>query len=260
MAAPEGRFQLLYELARSITTFTELDPLLRFATRRARELLRAEGCAVLLLDRRRGELFFPVASQAASHEAAGTALEETSFPQHAGVAGWVLREGRALEVDDAASDPRFYSAVDRVTGITTRAILCAPMKTRAGQIGVVEVINLLDGRFAPEDLEFLEALAADIAVACEKVRLYDRLRDEMLDLRKVCRLPGLGLATMGIVFAAGATYSHLAWALPLRERVAAGLRCRLGESATIAANATLPLNNDGLHADIIPTVDVEYAF
>jgi len=226
MAAPEGRFQLLYELARSITTFTELDPLLRFATRRARELLRAEGCAVLLLDRRRGELFFPVASQAASHEAAGTALEETSFPQHAGVAGWVLREGRALEVDDAASDPRFYSAVDRVTGITTRAILCAPMKTRAGQIGVVEVINLLDGRFAPEDL----------------------------------RLAGLGLATMGIVFAAGATYSHLAWALPLRERVAAGLRCRLGESATIAANATLPLNNDGLHADIIPTVDVEYAF
>jgi len=39
----------------------------------------------------------------------------------------------------------------------------------------------------------------------------------MLDLRKVCRLAGLGLATMGIVFAAGATYSHLAWALPLRE-------------------------------------------
>src|SRR2546422_767276 len=87
-----------------------LDPLLRFATRRARELLRAEGCAILLLDRRRGELFFPVASQTASHEAAGTALEETSFPQHVGVAGWVLREGRALEVEDAANDPRFHSA------------------------------------------------------------------------------------------------------------------------------------------------------
>src|SRR5438876_4392991 len=56
MAAPGGRFQLLYDVARSITTFTELDPLLRFATRRARELLRAEGCAILLLDRRRGAL------------------------------------------------------------------------------------------------------------------------------------------------------------------------------------------------------------
>jgi len=185
--------------------------------RRARELLRAEGCFVLLLDRRRGELFFPVASQAASHEVAGAALQDTSFPQHAGVAGWVLREGRALRVDDAANDPRFYPAVDRVTGTTTRAILCAPLRTRAGNIGVVEVINPLDGRFAPEDLEFLEAPAVDIAVAREKARLYDRLRGETLALRQVCRLAGFGLALLGILFAAGATYSQLARALPLHE-------------------------------------------
>jgi len=32
MATPESRLQLLYDVARSVTTFTELDPLLRFAT------------------------------------------------------------------------------------------------------------------------------------------------------------------------------------------------------------------------------------
>jgi hypothetical protein len=39
-----------------------------------------------------------------------------------------------------------------------------------------------------------------------------------------------------------------------------GLRYRLGESGVIAANAVLPLNDDGLRADVIPTVEFEYAF
>jgi hypothetical protein len=39
-----------------------------------------------------------------------------------------------------------------------------------------------------------------------------------------------------------------------------GFRVLLGESAVIAANVMVPLNDDGLRADAIPTVEVEYAF
>jgi GAF domain-containing protein len=104
--------------------------------------------------------------------------------------------------------------------MTTGAILCAPLRTRAGNIGVLEVINPVGGRFDAGDLAFLEALAADVAVACEKARLYDRLRGETLALRQICRVAGLGLAAVGLVFAAGAVYAHLARALPLRELAA----------------------------------------
>ena len=217
MSTPADRLQLLYDLARGITTFTDLDPLLRYATRRARELLEAEGCAVLLLDLRRGILFFPVASQMASREAMSAMLEETTFPAHKGVAGWVLQHDRAALVEDAGRDPRFYAEVDRVTGATTQTILCAPLRTPGGNIGVVEVINPLRRPFDAADLAFLEAMAADIAVACEKARLYDRLRREAADLRRLCRTVGVGIAVLGLVFVVGATYTQLALALPVRE-------------------------------------------
>src|SRR5439155_930381 len=64
MPAPGDRLQLLYEVARGMTTFTDLDALLGYATRRTRELLGAECCSVLLLDETGKRLYFPVASQA----------------------------------------------------------------------------------------------------------------------------------------------------------------------------------------------------
>jgi len=214
---PADRLQLLYEVAHSVTTFTDLDPLLRHATQRVRELLEAEGCAVLLLDEERRRLFFPVASQAASREARSGLLDELSFPSHVGVAGWVLHQGRPALVEDTSSDSRFYPGIDQATGITTRAILCAPLRTRTGNIGVVEVINPVRGGRAADDLAFLAAIADDIAVACEKARLYDRLRRETLGLRQVCRLAGLALIVVGLAFGLGALYAHVAWALPLGE-------------------------------------------
>ena len=39
-----------------------------------------------------------------------------------------------------------------------------------------------------------------------------------------------------------------------------GLRWRFVESAVVSANAIVPLNRDGLRADAIPTVQLEYAF
>ena len=217
MDTPTDRLLLLYDLAREVTTFTDLDSLLRHATRRTRELLDAEGCTVLLLDDAGERLFFPVSSQIESRAETSARLEELSFPADQGVAGWVLKHDEATLVDDTASDPRFYPGVDREAGSTTRTLLCAPLRTRAGNIGVVEVINPARGRFTEDDVALLEGIAGDVAVACEKARLYDRLRHETLGLRQVCRFAGIGLVVVGLVFALGGIYAHLARALPLRE-------------------------------------------
>jgi hypothetical protein len=41
---------------------------------------------------------------------------------------------------------------------------------------------------------------------------------------------------------------------------AVGFRYRFAENGVISANALLPLNEDGLRADVIPTIEVEYVF
>ena len=216
METDTNRLHLLYEVSRRLASFTDLNELLSYVTRRARELLDAEGCAVLLLDHARHEFYFPVASQRESREAGDTLLAEVRFPADRGVAGWVLEHGEAAAVQDAAHDARFYAGVDRLTNLSTRAILCAPLRTRSGIIGVIEVINPAH-EAATDDLQLLEALASDIAVAHEKAALYAHLRGDVVRLYQLCRIAGLGLVILGIALGVGVTFATLAVALPLRS-------------------------------------------
>jgi GAF domain-containing protein len=217
MSPSADRLRLLYDVNRRLTTFTDLDALVRFATRGAREVFAADGCSLLLLDRARREFYFPVASQSEGRRDSEAPLKEIRFGADHGIAGWVLTNDRTAVVNEAAADPRFFPGVDQSTGMTTHAVLCAPLRTRSGNIGVIEVINPQQGTFTPEDAEFLEALAGDVAIAYEKALLYADLQAEVFGLRQACRVVGLVLVGAGLLFGTGTVLGHLAWALPLGE-------------------------------------------
>src|SRR5207237_40128 len=66
----------------------------------------------------------------------------------------------------------------------TRSLIAAPLVAREGTIGVIEVVNPRSGTvFADEDLQFLETLAASIAVAIENARLYAHIKASEEKLR-----------------------------------------------------------------------------
>ena len=208
------RLELLYDVTRRLATFTELDEVVRFATRRARELFEAEGCALILLDRERQEFTFPVSSQKDSGAEPERRLSEIRFPADRGIAGWVVANDEAALVEDTSTDPRFYGGVDRETEMRTRSLLCAPLRSGDGSIGVIEVINPA-GRFLNrEALHFLEAIGNEIAVAYEKTALYERLRGEVLNLRKIGRAAGVCLAALGAAMTAVVVAAHRARVLP----------------------------------------------
>jgi len=211
-----SQLHLLADVSRSLATFTDLDELVHFATQRTRELFEAEGCALLILDETRGEFCFPVSSQRQSGVSA-EALAEIRFPADRGIAGWVLSHDESALVPDTASDARFYDAVDRKTTMRTRSLLCSPLRTRTGNIGVLEIVNPGAGHLEPADLEFLDILASEIGVAYEKAALYRALEREVLDLRGFCRTAGVVLSGIGVLLAAAATFYHRARVLPWEE-------------------------------------------
>jgi GAF domain-containing protein len=234
------RLHVLYEVSRRLATSSDLGELIGYATLRARELFDAEGCALLLVDRRRAEFHFPLASQRESQAGGSVPLAEIRFPADRGIAGWVLAHDEAAAVPDVARDSRFYGGVDDLTGRTTRAVLCAPLRTRHGRLGVLEILNPRVQTTPEGDLEFLEALASDVAIAYEKAALTEQLRGEVLSLRQVCTLAGAVLATLGLVCVFAATYVLLALALPLREVTARpafsiGLVCLLAGGLLVGA-------------------------
>jgi transcriptional regulator with GAF, ATPase, and Fis domain len=173
--APSDRLRLLYELGCSFAGRIELDELLPLVIEKCREAMNAEGASVLLRDAESQELYFPYV--ATDDPETASALSRMRFPADQGIAGLVVQTGRGVRIDDAERDPRVYRDVDRQTGTTTRTLLAAPLTTRQGTIGVVQITNHRDGRpFPSDDLTFLEVLAGSVAVAIENAQLYAEVK------------------------------------------------------------------------------------
>lgn len=209
--------EVLYQVTRKLTTFTELDEVVRFATSKVRELFKGDGCALILLDQKRNEFTFPVASQADSGTVDADRLSEIRFPADHGIAGWVLAHDQATLSKDTSEDPRFYGGVDYETQVRTDSILCAPLRSRAENIGVIEVINPAPEFLEEESLRFLEAIGNEVAVAYEKAELYEQLRGEVGNLRRISRFAGLAASGGGVLLVALVAAAHRARVLPWED-------------------------------------------
>src|SRR5438132_11522729 len=98
-----------------------------------------------------------------------------------GITGHVVTTGRGAINPDAYADERFNPEVDKKTGYVTRNILCVPLRTLKGQvIGVAELLNRKDGDFIVEDLELLEALVRQAAIALESRRNSEEMERDRL--------------------------------------------------------------------------------
>jgi len=176
------RFRLLYDLACAFAARIDLDELFPFVVTKCREVFDAMGASVLLHDPATNELYFPFVAE--DDPAIGARLLELRFPAERGIAGWVLSSGEAVRVDDAQTHPRFFGGIDADTGFTTKTLLCAPLTTHQGVIGVLQVLNRRgELPFTDDDLALLEALAGSVAVAIENARLFARVKASEESLR-----------------------------------------------------------------------------
>lgn len=171
----EKRLQLLIRFGGEIAREPRLDKLTRLIGEQVREILNADRCTVFLVDASTGNLWSILAQ--------GLDQQEIMMPRGKGVAGVVAETGRAINIDNAYSDPRFTVDIDRVTGYKTRNILAVPLRdNRGGIIGVFQVLNKLDGTsFTDEDEGILHLLGTVAASAVETARLYEKLRKAQLE-------------------------------------------------------------------------------
>src|SRR5512135_46499 len=109
---------VINELIKTLTSTLELADLLRIVLDRLKTLTQAEALSLLLYDGERDELVF-----AATETLRENMLVGVHVPPGKGIAGWVARTGRRALVNDAASDPRFYSVIDRASRFDTRSLL-----------------------------------------------------------------------------------------------------------------------------------------
>jgi class 3 adenylate cyclase/putative methionine-R-sulfoxide reductase with GAF domain len=89
-----------------------------------------------------------------------------------GIAGYSAARGEPVIVRNAGESRQFYPEIDRMIGFETRSVLCVPLISMGKVIGVIEVINKLDGEFNDNDLHLLQSIATSLSIALENSRLY----------------------------------------------------------------------------------------
>jgi Nif-specific regulatory protein len=184
MDRPKGTlpYRLIYELGNAFAGRLELVPLIELVTGKCREVLDADGVAVLLLDPQAQELYFPYISDRDPKVA--ERLSQARVPVGKGIAGEVFQTGRSVKIDNVSTDRHFYSGVDKKTGMTTRSLIAAPLVANETRLGVIEAVNPL-GRdaFSDDDVALLEALAHSVALAIQNADRHGKLKASEAMLR-----------------------------------------------------------------------------
>ncbi|KAK3090258.1 hypothetical protein FSP39_010459, partial [Pinctada imbricata] len=140
----------------------------------AKKLVNADRASLFLLDTQSRELYARIFDTGKVEEHAPQ--KEIRFPMDKGVAGHVASTGQILNIVDAYTDIRFNRDVDLQTGYRTKSILCMPIYIRGNIIGVVQMVNKIDGAFTTADEESFETFAIYCGLALHHAKLYDKIR------------------------------------------------------------------------------------
>ena len=160
-----------------------IDPLLRFIMDSASQLVGAESASILLYNRESQELVFTAGSSGSSDSLIGQPV-----PLEGSIAGTILRENRAIAINDVSRDERHYRRVDEVTRFHTRSILGVPMRMREQVVGVLEAVNKIQGHWTVQDRSALMILASQAAVAIDNARMIAALREANEELSSMDKM------------------------------------------------------------------------
>jgi len=154
------------------------------------EEMDAENCSLMLKDPNSGDLTI-CAARGKNEEKSVFYLDRSGngrrFKSGEGIAGWVLKEGQAVMLNDVIREPRFVS----VTGINNNnnndsnnkvnSLICFPIREKDQVVGVFNLSHSKKGAFNEGDKLALAYISNQVGAALTSARFF-------LEINEVTRL------------------------------------------------------------------------
>jgi class 3 adenylate cyclase/putative methionine-R-sulfoxide reductase with GAF domain len=147
----------------------DIGSVLNYTMEMIKEIMDVEAGSLLLAEE--DELYFATGFNVNS-EVDMSSLGNFSLKFGQGIAGSVAARGESIIINDIDSTSNFFGDVDSSTGFQTKSALCVPVISQGKVVGVIEVMNKIDGVFGPNDEDLLQSIASSVSIANENVRLY----------------------------------------------------------------------------------------
>jgi GAF domain-containing protein len=180
----DAQLAVVNEVARRAASILDMDQLLQEVVTAIQQGFNYHNVLLAMLDEATDELEVQVI--AGGFEG----LIPPDYRQAVGVGmiGWTAETGQPLLANDVSQEPRYVLGF--LEEPLTKAELCVPLKLTGKVIGVLDVQDTRLNVFDETDLLAMETLAAQLAVAIEKVRLYQEVQRRLEELTFLSRVGG----------------------------------------------------------------------
>lgn len=194
--------KLMLEISNDVNTRTDFNEITNFVIDRALELLKADYGCIAILDNEGEQLHFDELRARRgfdlrkSVEAKYREARNLRLPDHPAVRE-LLDEGQTLKLEDSRTSPIARYLFSQV--IKGKSALIAPITVKEKVLGIVALVWVNESvKFSDYDVQVLDGISSQIAIALEKDRLAAeviRLKRELNDARAGERIIGSSAKT-----------------------------------------------------------------
>jgi formate hydrogenlyase transcriptional activator len=173
------RLRLLLEITNSMTSKLDLRGLVEVLSTNMLRVTRADFCSLFLPDADSRELRLTILY---NPESRGSITDGATIPIRSSLCGKVFRAGKSLHfnrLEDLRDDPESFGNemgrvfFERIKAEGVKSGCDLPLIGRSGVLGVLSALKRSEMGFEKEDVEFLEQVSRQVAVAIENALDYE---------------------------------------------------------------------------------------
>lgn len=183
-------FDTALDLSKNILRMHDFDETILDIARKSTQMLDAERVSLFLINESGSAMdTFVCVRRNDNDEVVKDPWIHISVPKGRGIVWRSIRDGHPIVVTDVRAHPDFYAEADLQTGYNTRNLLCVPLFYEPGKpIGVLELLNKMEGEFNSEDAELATVFAALAAPIVRLAQVYQELETSRAQLEMANRL------------------------------------------------------------------------
>jgi len=161
-----NKLRAIIRIHQSIGPILELNQIARIAVRELINIVRCDGCAILLIEDSKVKIL----CEKGFSQTFGDMPLNADMPviQH------IVSTGQSIFTGNVADSP----TADCVpSGSSIKSLICTPIIASDKVTGIIHLDSLRVNAFSQQDLEFVEFLAKEVSVAVERSFLYALVQD-----------------------------------------------------------------------------------
>jgi GAF domain-containing protein len=171
----------LFDVTSAASQSLETDQILREVVQKITEIFSFNATRVFLLDETKEELHAQATYETHSDFARATARVKRGR----GISGHAVAAGEAIIISDTSTDPRYMKVTSTKRALKTQQKFLAsfPIKYKDEVLGAITCVGRQSRRLAPHEIQLINSMSSQLAVALENSRYYEQTKKQAMQLR-----------------------------------------------------------------------------